>query len=163
MKKFEIIREIFNTILRVGYEDNKQDAISVYTRDKMTNTVYVKKINIPHSIDNLESIAVTSLKPDFSDSCDCDVRFAFNGKYPGWEGERFMLYANEVNEATLLAVRNYLRENYGVNEDVNAYKQAMKCIEDNKKIGHSTDLNEPFIQYILKRYYEELVKPILDK
>ena len=46
MKKFEIIRSIFNIVMREGFFDDKEDSISEYTRDKLTNTVYVKKLNV---------------------------------------------------------------------------------------------------------------------
>ena len=92
MKKFEIIREIFETILRVGFDDNKQDSISGYTRDKMDNPVFVKKVSI-NGLGQVESIAVTALNSDFSDACDSDIRIAFKGNV----GKRVILYANELS------------------------------------------------------------------
>ena len=158
MKKFEVIREIFETILRVGFNDDKQDSISGYTRDKMNNPVYVKKI-ILDDMGQIDSIAVTALESDFSDACDSDIRIAFKGNV----GKRVILYANEVEMSVLLEIRNYLRKHYGVNEDVDAFQKAMKCIEDNKKIGHSTDLNEPFMKHIFKKYYDVFVEPFNNK
>ena len=158
MKKFEIIREIFETIMRVGCSDNKQDAISEYTRDKMINTVYVKKICIP-DVGNIDSVAVTALESDFSDACDSDVRIAFKGNV----GKRVVLYANEVELTILLEIRNYLRKYFGINEDMNAYQNAMKRIEYCENKGCSTDLTSSYIKYILKKYYDTFVSPLYNK
>ena len=103
MKKFEVIREIFETILRVGFNDDKQDVISGYTRDKMNNPIYVKKVAF-NDAGQIDSIAVTAMESDFSDACDSDVRIAFKGNV----GKRVVLYANEVESSILLEIRNYL-------------------------------------------------------
>ncbi len=123
MKKFEIIREIFDTVMRVGVSDNKQDAISEYTRDKMTNTVYVKKVSI-HDVGNIDSVAITALESDFSDACDSDIRIAFKGIV----GTRVILYANEVETTVLLEIRNYLCKRFGENENVDVRQKAMNSI-----------------------------------
>ena len=152
MKKFEIIREIFETVLRVGSSDNKQDAISGYTRDKMTNTVYVKKISIP-DVGNVDSIAVTSLENDFSDACDSDVRIAFRGNV----GKRVVLYANEVETSILIEIHDYLRKLFGKNADIDAYQKAMARIEDCTSTGYSTDLTTPYMKYILNKFKETFI------
>lgn len=154
MKKFEVIREIFETILRVGFNDDKQDAISGYTRDKMNNPVYVKKILTP-DVPNVDSIAVTALESNFSDACDSDVRIAFNSNV----GTRVILYANEVELSILLEIRNYLRKWFGIDEDVDAYQKAMNRINDMNGSGFGTDLTEPYMKHIFKKYYETFVEP----
>ena len=158
MKKFEIIREIFETVMRVGGSDNKQDAISEYTRDKMTNTVYVKKVCIP-DVGNIDSVAVTALESDFSDACDSDVRIAFRGNV----GKRVILYANEVETSILLEIRNYLRKWFGQNEDVDAYQKAMSRIDQCTGSGFGTDLTATYMQHILKKYYDTFVSPVVNK
>ena len=152
MKKFEIIREIFETVLRVGGLDNKQDAISEYTRDKMTNTVYVKKVCIP-DVGNVDSVAVTALESDFSDACDSDVRIAFRGNV----GKRVILYANEVETSILIEIQNYLRKWFGENEDVDAYQKAMMRIEDCNNCGYPTDLTSSYMTHILNKFKETFV------
>jgi hypothetical protein len=158
MKKFEIIREIFETVMRVGGSDNKQDAISEYTRDKMTNTVYVKKVCIP-DVGNVDSIAVTALESDFSDACDFDVRIAFRGNV----GKRVILYANEVETSVLLEIRNYLRKWFGQNEDIDAYQKAMSRIEQCNGSGFGTDLTSSYMMHILDKYYDTFVAPVINK
>ena len=158
MKKFEVIREIFETVMRVGGSDNKQDAISEYTRDKMTNTVYVKKVCIP-DVGNVDSVAVTALENDFSDACDSDVRIAFRGNVC----KRVILYANEVELSILLEIRNYLRKWFGQNEDVDAYQKAMSRIDQCTGTGFGTDLTATYMQHILKKYYDTFVSPVVNK
>ena len=96
MKKFEIIRCIFDTVINFGYNDDKQDAISCYTRDKLENTVYVRKLDL--TLPNIDSVAVTALESNFSDACDADVRIAFKDNNIG---QRVILYANEVETSIL--------------------------------------------------------------
>lgn len=158
MKKFEVIREIFETILRVGFNDDKQDAISEYTRDKMTHPVYVKKILTP-DVPNVESITVTALESDFSDACDSDIRIAFKGNV----GKRVILYANEVEFSILLEIRNYLRKWFGINADVDAYQKAMNRIDDMNGAGFGTDLTEPYMKHIFRKYYDTFVAPHVNK
>jgi len=158
MKKFEVIREIFETVMRVGSSDNKQDAISEYTRDKMINTVYVKKVCIP-DVGNVDSIAITSLENDFSDACDSDVRIAFKGNV----GKRVVLYANEVELSILLEIRNYLRKWFGQNEDIDAYQKAMNRIEQCNGSGFGTDLTSSYMMHILDKYYDTFVAPVINK
>ena len=105
MKKFQYIRSIFDLVMRHGYNDDKQDAISIYTHDKMKNTVYVKKLDV--NIDNVDSVAVTAIESDFSDACDADVRIAFKDNNIG---KRVILYANEVEESILKIIEYSLLE-----------------------------------------------------
>lgn len=158
MKKFEVIREIFETVLRVGFNDDKQDAISEYTRDKLTHTVYVKKVLTP-DVPNVESVAITALESDFSDSCDSDIRIAFKCNV----GKRVILYANEVELSVLLEIRNYLRKWFGINEDVDAYQKAMKRIDEMNGAGYGTDLSAPYMKHIFAKYYTTFVSPHVNK
>ena len=155
--KFEIIREIFETVMRVGSSDNKQDAISEYTRDKITNTVYVKKVCIS-DVGNIDSVAITALESNFSDACDSDVRIAFRGNV----GKRVILYANEVELPILLEIRNYLRKLFGQNEDVDAYQKAMRRIDDCTSTGLPTDLTSSYMMHILDKYYDTFVLPVVN-
>ena len=152
MKKFEIIREIFETVLRVGSPDNKQDAISEYTRDKITNTVYVKKVCI-HNVGNIDSVAVTALESDFSDACDSDVRIAFRGNV----GKRIILYANEVETSILVEIQHYFRKLFVKNADIDAYQRAMTRIDQCNKLGLETDLTTPYMKYILDKFKKTFI------
>ena len=100
MKKVDYIRSIFDLVMTYGYNDDKQDSISIYTRDKMQNTVYVKKLDI--NLSNVDSVAVTALENDFSDACDADLRIAFNDTNIG---KRVILYANEVETSILEKIK----------------------------------------------------------
>lgn len=158
MKKFEVIREIFETVLRVGFNDDKQDSISGYTRDKMNNPVFVKKISIS-GLGQIESVAITALNSDFSDACDSDIRIAFKGNV----GKRVILYANEVEMSILLEIRNYLRKWFGQNEDVDAWQKAMNRIDECEGSGFATDLSAPYMKHILDKYYLTFVSPVVNK
>lgn len=153
MKKFEIIREIFATVMRCGFNDDKQDAISEYTKDKMTNKIYVKKILTPN-IANIDSIAVTALESDFSDACDSDLRIAFNDKNIG---KRVILYANEVEYGILEGIQNYLRTNYGKNKDEDCYNQVVNQISYLESQGVPTNLPMNELRYILMRFRNEII------
>ena len=158
MKKFEIIREIFETILRVGFDDNKQDSISGYTRDKMDNPVFVKKVSI-NGLGQVESIAVTALNSDFSDACDSDIRIAFKGNV----GKRVILYANEVEISILLEIRNYLRKYFGIDEDVWAWQCIHNAWDLLDSEGEVMNLPHKELNHILKKYYETYVLPKINK
>ena len=151
MKKFEVIREIFETILRVGFNDNKQDAISGYTRDKMKNPVYVKKVAF-NDAGQIDSIAVVAIESDFSDACDSDIRIAFKSNV----GQRVILYANEVEFSILLEIRNYLRKYYAWQ----CIHNALDLIESE---GKKVNLPNKELNHILKKYYEVFVSPKINK
>ena len=152
MKKFEIIREIFGIVMRVGFNDDKQDSISEYTKDKLTNKVYVKKVNTS-GLDNVDSIAVTAIESDFSDACDSDVRIAFNSPL----GKRVVLYANEVDYGVLIGIFNYLRNLFGKDVDEDCYQRVISQIEYMKKIDAPLNLPSDALHHILKRYKEEIL------
>ena len=158
MKKFEVIREIFETILRVGFNDNKQDAISGYTRDKMKNPVYVKKVAF-NDAGQIDSIAVVAIESDFSDACDSDIRIAFKSNV----GQRVILYANEVEFSILLEIRNYLRKYYGIDEDVYAWQCINNALDLIESEGKKVNLPNKELNHILKKYYEVFVSPKINK
>jgi hypothetical protein len=158
MKKFEVIREIFETILRVGFNDDKQDAISEYTRDKIENPVYVKKVAF-NDAGQIDSIAVTAMESDFSDACDSDIRIAFKSNI----GKRVILYANEVEFSVLLEIRNYLRKYFGVNEDAYAFLNVMNAWDLLESEGKTVNLPNKDLRHILNKYYDIFVEPLNDK
>ncbi len=157
MKKNEIIRELFDFIMKFGYEDNKQDSISVYTHDKMKNTVYVKKIDIK-GILNVDSIAITSLEKDFSDACDCDVRVAFNDTNIG---KRPVMYINEVRQEIIEDIYRYVCNQYSLFEkDMKAYNKVCEMYNRVFKQGalnifFSEELKS--LEYILDRFNKVVI------
>ena len=155
MKKFELIRKIFAIVMRVGFNDDKQDAISEYTKDKLTNKVYVKKI-VTDGIPNVDSVAVTALENDFSDACDSDLRIAFNDTNIG---KRVILYANEVEYSILMKIYEYLRYTFGADEDEYAYYYVTRAWSNLMDEGEHVNLPNRELKYILNRFKEE----ILDK
>ena len=102
MKKFELIRRLFEVVMKNGVEDNKQDSISEgCTRDGFENPVYVRKLDLRRQkiTDDIEvdSISITGQNHDLSDACDSDVRIAFFGN----TGQRVIVYANELDTKKL--------------------------------------------------------------
>ena len=157
MKKNEIIRELFDFIMKFGYEDNKQDSISIYTQDKMKNTIYVKKIDIK-GILNVDSIAVTCLEKDFSDACDCDVRVAFNDTNIG---KRPVMYINEARQDIIESIYDYVCKQYSQFEkDMKAYNKVCEMYNRVFKQGalnifFSEELKS--LEYILDRFNKVVI------
>lgn len=150
MKKFEIIRYLFNYVLQYGFADDKQDSISEYTKDKLTNTVYVKKVSLDNFL-GVDSIAITSLKEDFSDSCDSDLRIAFNDKNIG---KRIIVYANELDTEKLEKIQHII---YNNSPEFKAYDAVMKQIDYMNK--NNVKINLPYneLMYILNKYKETIL------
>lgn len=152
MKKVEIIRELFDILMSCGYSDNKLDLISEYTKDKLENTIYVKKLDIKN-LPNIDSIAVTCLESDFSDACDCDVRVAFNDRKVG---KRVILYANECGIDILNAIRENILNFYTEHRlNIDNYHKTLKLIETLEagamsSIILSDEINA--LKYILEKY-----------
>ena len=103
MKKFELIRKLFDQIMKYGEEYSKADAISSdCTRDGLTNRVYIKKLplNIKGPGLVIDSATITCAKEDYSDATDADVRIEFGEEVP----VRTILWANEVNDKILSCI-----------------------------------------------------------
>ena len=124
MKKYELIRGIFNIIMREGYHDNKQDAISEYTRDKFTNPVYVKKIDLDEET-GFESVSVTSLDYTFDGVADCDIRVAFNDRNIG---KRVIAYINELDYGDIEKIHDWLKAKYWSSLEEKTYNTLIKNI-----------------------------------
>ena len=153
MKKFEIIRDIFSIVMRCGFNDDKQDAISEYTKDKLTNPVYVKKLKTT-GLSNIDSIAITALESDFSDACDSDLRIAFNDTNIG---KRIILYANEVESSILISIRAYLMKEFGLTKDENMWINAMNYMQINPTDYQNVEIPRKVLDYILTRFKEEII------
>lgn len=105
MKKFEMIRILFDTIMEKGQSYDKADAISSdCTRDGMVNRVYIKKLPIGIFAfgANIDNATITCANNDYSDATDADVRVEFNTETPS----RTILWANELSDKLLETIIN---------------------------------------------------------
>jgi hypothetical protein len=105
MKRYEMIRLIFDTILANGEAYSKADAISSdCTRDGLVNRVYIKKLKIGTYIGStyVDSATITCSNEDFSDATDSDVRIEFGVEVP----TRTILWANEASDLVLGEIIN---------------------------------------------------------
>ena len=108
MKKFEMIRLLFDSIMKNGEAYNKADAISSdCTRDGFVNRVYIKKLNIDIIACGVyvDNASITCAKEDYSDATDADVRVEFNVGTPS----RTILWANELSDKVLEAIVEKVR------------------------------------------------------
>ena len=108
MKKYKIIRKLYNAIMTKGFSDDKYNEVMGYTRDKFNNPIYVKKLNI-EGIPGVDSIAITSIEKNFEDACDADIRIAFNDRNIG---KRVILWANEVDSDMLNKILDAIINKY---------------------------------------------------
>lgn len=108
MKKYKIIRKLYNAIMANGFSDDKYNEVMGYTRDKFNNPIYVKKLNI-EGIPGVDSIAITSIEKNFEDACDADIRIAFNDRNIG---KRVILWANEVDSDMLNKILDAIINKY---------------------------------------------------
>lgn len=101
MKKYEMIRILFDAIINKGEAYSKADAISSdCTRDGFVNRVYIKKLHFGLHIPNIayvDSATITCSKEDYSDATDADVRVEFGAEVP----TRTILWANELSDKVL--------------------------------------------------------------
>ena len=109
MKRYELIRFIFDAILAKGECYNKADAISSdCTRDGLINRVYIKKLKIGINScgSYVDNAAITCTKEDFSDASDADVRIEFGEETP----TRIILWANELSDKVLTDIVEKLKK-----------------------------------------------------
>lgn len=100
MKRFEMIRCIFDAVYNNGNEYSKSDAISSdCTRDGLVNRVYIKKLKIDVYAcgSYVDNATITCSRSDYSDASDADLRIEFGAEVP----TRTILWANEVSDKVL--------------------------------------------------------------
>lgn len=108
MKKFELIRCLFDAIMKNGEAYSKADAISSdCTRDGFVNRVYIKKLSLKFLVGSthVDSATITCAKEDFSDATDADVRVEFGTEVP----TRTILWANELSDKILDEIINKIK------------------------------------------------------
>jgi hypothetical protein len=100
MKRFEMIRCIFDAVYNNGEAYSKGDAISAdCTRDGLVNRVYIKKLKIDTYVGNtyIDSATITCSNADYSDASDSDLRIEFGVEVPA----RTIIWANEASDKVL--------------------------------------------------------------
>lgn len=110
MKKFEIIRKLYDHVAANGVSYQHTDAISEgCTRDGFMNPVFVKKVEVNMPLDayghRCDNITITGQDAELHDATDADVRITFLGGHIG----RSVLYANEVGIPMLEQIYNHLK------------------------------------------------------
>ena len=109
--KAQLIRDIYDTIISDGYNETKEDAISIYTKDKFKNKIYIKKLDINmsfHDVNDdifIDSVAITNDDYDFNGCCDADVRVAIQNRKIG---KRVVCWINELNYYVLSSLHDYI-------------------------------------------------------
>lgn len=159
--KAKLIRDIFDMIMSNAYMETKEDAISIYTKDKFKNKVFVKKLDIDttfHDIDNdifIDSVAITNDDHCFDNCCDADVRVAIQDRNIG---KRIVCWINELNYGVLQSLHDFILTSYENDLDIKYYN---KLIEDknNSPLNGSSTVNvlRPALDWILRRFKEEIV------
>ena len=106
MKKYEIIRKMFDRVMEYGVAYDKPDAISSdSTIDALKNRVYIKKVELTKNPVGAINVTITGLEPDYSDATDSSVRIEFR---PDLAPGRTILWANEVGTFMLSEILNYM-------------------------------------------------------
>jgi len=110
MKKFEMIRMLFDAVMKYGESYSKADAISSdCTRDGLVNRVYIKKLHLALPIPGMayvDNVTVTCAKEDYSDATDADVRVEFGAEVP----TRTILWANELSDKMLECITGVIKK-----------------------------------------------------
>lgn len=157
--KAQLIRDIYDTIISDGYNETKEDAISIYTKDKFKNQIYVKKLDINmsfHDVNDdifIDSVAITNDDYDFNGCCDADVRVAIQDRKIG---KRIVCWINELNYYILRQLHDYILTIYETDLDIKYYN---KIIEARNNNNHGAEVEVPRVEldYILRRFKEEII------
>lgn len=159
-KKNQLIRNIFDTIISEGYNETKEDAISIYTKDKFVNQVFVKKLDINKEFKNdynenlfIDSVAITSDSYNFDGCCDADVRVAIQDRKIG---KRVVCWINELNYYILRQLHDYILSTYVTDLDVKYYNIIIEARNNNNR-GANVEIPRVELDYILRRFKEEII------
>jgi len=159
-KKNQLIRNIFDTIISEGYNEIKEDAISIYTKDKFVNQVFVKKLDINKEFKNdytenlfIDSVAITSDSYNFDGCCDADIRVAIQDRKIG---KRVVCWINELNYYILRQLHDYILSTYVTDLDIKYYNIIIEARNNNNR-GANVEIPRVELDYILRRFKEEII------
>lgn len=159
-KKNQLIRNIFDTIISEGYNETKEDAISIYTKDKFVNQVFVKKLDINKEFKNdynetlfIDSVAITTDSYNFDGCCDADVRVAIQDRKIG---KRVVCWVNELNYYILRQLHDYILSTYVTDLDIKYYNIIIEARNNNNR-GVAVEVPRVELDYILRRFKEEII------
>ena len=159
-KKNQLIRNIFDTIISEGYNEIKEDAISIYTKDKFVNQVFVKKLDINKEFKNdynetlfIDSVAITADSYNFDGCCDADVRVAIQDRKIG---KRVVCWINELNHYILRQLHDYILSTYVTDLDIKYYNIIIEARNNNNR-GAEVEVPRVELDYILRRFKEEII------
>lgn len=157
--KAQLIRDIYDTIISDGYNETKEDAISIYTKDKFKNQIYVKKLDINmsfHDVNDdifIDSVAITNDDYDFNSCCDADVRVAIQDRKIG---KRVVCWINELNYYVLSSLHDYILTTYETDLDIKYYNKIIEARNNNNR-GAEVEVPRVELDYILRRFKEEII------
>ena len=158
--KNQCIRNIFDTLISEGYNETKEDAISIYTKDKFVNQVFVKKLDINKEFKNdynetlfIDSIAITTDDYTLDSWCDADVRVAIQDRKIG---KRVVCWINELNYYILRQLHDYILSTYVTDLDIKYYNIIIEA-RNNNNHGAGVEVPRVELDYILRRFKEEII------
>jgi len=158
--KAKLIRDIFDSIMSDGYMETKEDAISIYTKDKFINKVFVKKLDINESFhDNvndifIDSVAITNDDYHFDSCCDADVRVAIQDRKIG---KRVVCWVNELDYWILQSLHDYILSVYENDLDIKYYNKLIEDKNNSPVNGLNVSVSRMTLDWILKRFKEEII------
>lgn len=159
--KVKLIRDIFDTIMNDGYMETKEDAISIYTKDKFTNKVFVKKLDINknfHDIGNddifIDSVAITNDSYYFDNCCDADIRVAIHDRKIG---KRVVCWINELDYWILQSIHDYILTTYEPDLDIKYYNKLIETQNNGLNDGPNVNVSRKALEWILIRFKEEII------
>ena len=158
--KVKLIGDIFDIIMNDGYMETKEDAISIYTKDKLKNKVFVKKLDINKKFNDsnndifIDSVAITNDNYYFDNCCDADIRVAINDRKIG---KRIVCWINELDYWVLQNIHDYILTKYEPDLDIKHYNKLIE-IRNNESInGMNVNIPRQSLDWILMRFKEEII------
>ena len=158
--KVKLIRDIFDTIMSDGYFESKEDAISVYTKDKFKYQIFVKKLDINRDFPDfngnifIDSVAITHDDYHFDGCCDADVRVAIQDRNIG---KRIVCWINELNYKVLQSLHDYILETFEPDLDIKYYNKLISERNSNSNGGPNINVSKDALDYILKQFKREII------
>lgn len=119
MRKFEIIRRLFDLVIKHGEKFNISDPISAFcTRDGLVNRINVRSLSLVEEVSEgmtVDCVYVESEKNDMSDATDSGLRIRFNVEAP----QCVTVWANELNDDMLARILAKTEEVLGIEREEN--------------------------------------------